>query len=76
MVEFSLKQLKIHNKVTKWQSDVLLDGTLKYEHDIVVEGAPNGSFEGTPTFEVEIKGALGVTIKLHLKMHLVMHLLV
>ena len=35
-----------------------------------------GLSEGMPTFEVENKGALGVTIKLHLKMHIVMHFLV
>ena len=36
-----------------------------------VEGAPNLSFEGTPTFDVKIEGALEVTIELHLKMHMV-----
>ena len=28
----------------------------KYEHVSAVEGAPDGLFKGTPTFEVEIKG--------------------
>ena len=35
-----------------------------------------GSSDGIPTFEVEIKGPLGVTIELDLKMHIVMHFLV
>ena len=35
-----------------------------YEQFIAVEGAPNGSSEGTPAFEVEIKDALEFTIKL------------
>ena len=49
---------------------------LKYEHVSAVEGVPDGSSEGTPTFELEIKGALEVTIELHLKMQMVLHLLV
>ena len=59
-------------KQFKWQesdiedvSEVLLDGALKYEHVSAVN-----SLEGTLTFEVEIKGALEVTIALHLKMHM------
>ena len=47
-----------------------------YEQFIAVEGAPNGSSEGTPAFEVEIKDALELTIKLHLKIHMVVQLLV
>ena len=47
-----------------------------YEQFIAVEGAPNGSSEGTPAFEVEIKDALEFTIKLHLKIHMVVQLLV
>ena len=35
-----------------------------------------GSCEGIPTFEDDIKGALGVKIELHLKMYIVMHFLV
>ena len=54
----------------------LMTFTLKYEHVSAVEGAPDGSSQGTSTFEVEIKGALLVTIELHLKMHIVVHLLV
>ena len=54
----------------------LITFALKYEHVTAVEGAPDGSFENTPTFEVEIKRALEVTIELHLKMDKVVHLLV
>ena len=32
--------------------DVLLDGALKYERVIAVEGALDDSSEGAPTFEV------------------------
>ena len=49
---------------------------LKYEHISAVEGAPDGSSEGTPIYEIEIKGALEVTVDLHLKMQMVVHLLV
>ena len=49
---------------------------LKYEHFSVIGGAPDGSFKDTPTFEVEIKGVLEVTIELHSKMQMVVHLLV
>ena len=41
-----------------------------------MEGARDGSSESTPTFEVQIKGALENTIEFHLKMRLVMYLLV
>ena len=51
----------------------LITFALKYEHVTAVEGAPDGSFENTPTFEVKIKGALEVT---RLKMDKVVHLLV
>ena len=54
----------------------LMTFALKYEHVSAVEGAPDGSSHRTPTFEVEIKGPLEVTIELHLKMHMVVHLLV
>ena len=47
-----------------------------YEHVSAVEGAPDGSSRGTPTFEVEIKGALEVTTKLHVKMHMMVYWLV
>ena len=51
----------------------LITFALKYEHVTAVEGAPDGSFENTPTFEVKIKGAREVT---RLKMDKVVHLLV
>ena len=34
---------------------------VKYEHDSAFEGVPDGSSEGTPTFEVGIKVVLVVT---------------
>ena len=40
----------------------------------MLKGTSDGSLEGTPTFEVEIKGALELTIALHLKMHMVAYL--
>ena len=41
---------------------------LKYEHvSAVFEGAPDGSYKGKPTFEVEIKSVLDVTTELHWK---------
>ena len=46
---------------------------LKYDYVSAVEGASDGSSEGTPTYEVKIKGALEVAIGLHLKMHIVVH---
>ena len=49
----------------------LMTFTLKYEHVSVVEAAPDGSSGNTPTFEVEIKGVLKVTIESHLKMHMI-----
>ena len=49
---------------------------LKYELVSAVEGAPDGSSQIIPTFEVEIKGALEITIELNLKKHMVVHLLV
>ena len=68
----------MHNKVTKGMplTFYLMTFALKYEHISAVEGAPDGSSEGTPTFEVEIKGAFEVTIELHLKIHMVVYLLV
>ena len=54
----------------------LMKFALNYEHVSAVEGAANGSSQGTPTFEVEMKGALEVKIELRLKMHMVVHLLV
>ena len=53
----------------------LMTFAFKYEHVIAVEGAPDGSSEGAPTFQVEIKDALEVTIELHLKKHMVVRLL-
>ena len=49
---------------------------LKYEHVSAFQGVPDGSSEGTPTFEVEIKGVLEVTFEMRLKIHMVVHLLV
>ena len=49
---------------------------LKYDYVSAVEGASDGSSEGTSTYEVKIKGAHEVVIELHLKMHMVMHQLV
>ena len=46
---------------------------LKYEHVSAVESAADGLYQGTPTFEVKIKGALEVKIELRLQMHKVMH---
>ena len=46
---------------------------LKYDYVSAVEGASDGSSEGTPTYEVKIKGALEVAMGLHLKMHIVVH---
>ena len=46
----------------------LMTFTLKYEHLCAVEGAPDGSLKGTPTF--------AVTIELHLKIQMVVSLLV
>ena len=54
----------------------LMTFTLKYEHVSAAEGAPDGSSEETPIFEVEIKGALEVTIEFHLKIYMVVRLLV
>ena len=58
----------MHNKVTKRM--------FEQEHANAVEGAPDGSSEGTPTFDVEIKGALEVTVAFHLKMYMVVHIFV
>ena len=58
----------MHNKVTKRM--------FEQEHASAVEGAPDGSSEGTPTFDVEIKGALEVTVEFHLKMYMVVHIFV
>ena len=54
----------------------LMTLALKYEDVSAVESARDGSSEDTPTFEVEIKDVLEVTIELHLKMHMVVRLLV
>ena len=76
-LEFSLKAIGDPQKGDKRDAlDVLLDGTLKYEHVSAVQGAPDGSSEGTSTFAVEIKGALQVAIELHLKMQMVVYFLV
>ena len=49
---------------------------LKYEHVSEIDGAPDGSSEDTPTFEVEIKSVFEVTMEFHLKMYMVLRLLV
>ena len=56
----------MHSKVTKRMH---LTFYLN-EHISAVEGGTDVSFQGTSTFEVEIKGAIEVTIELHLKMHM------
>ena len=65
----------MHNKVTNRTHLTFFSMmfTLKYENISAVEGARNVSSEGKPTFDIEIKGALEVTIELHLKMHMVVH---
>ena len=74
-LEFSVKATKGCTK--KWQRVCTWCFIwLKSEHVSTVEGAPDGSSESTPTFKVEIKGTIGVTIELHLKRHMVVHLLV
>ena len=60
----------------KWQRGCTWRFTwFKYEHVSAVESAPDSLSKDTPTFEVEIKGALEVAIELHLRMHMVVHLL-
>ena len=60
----------------KWQGGCTWRFTwFKYKHISAAESAPDGLFEDTPTFEVEVKGALEVAIELHLKMHMKVHLL-
>ena len=54
----------------------LMKFALNYEHVSAFEGVPDGSPESTPTFEVEVKGVLEVTIEMSLKMHMVVRLLV
>ena len=68
----------MHKRVTKRTNLTfyLMIFALKYEHVNAVEGAPDGSSEGTPTFEVEIKGELETTIDLDGKIQMVVHLLV
>ena len=67
----------MYNKVTKKMSLTiyLMTFALKYEHVSAIEGASDGSSEDTPTFEVEIKSALEVTMEFHLKMYMVLRLL-
>ena len=62
----------MHKRVTKRINLTfhLMIFALKYENVNAVEGAPDGSSEGTPTFEIEIKGELETTIDLDGKMHL------
>ena len=62
----------MHNKLTKRMhlAFYVMMFALKYEHVSPSEGTPDGSSEETPTFEVEIKSAFGVTIELHLKLQL------
>ena len=66
----------MHDKVRKRMqlTFYLMTFALKYEHISAAEGAPNGLSEGTPTLEIEIKGAPKVTIQLHLKMHMLVYL--
>ena len=68
----------MQKNVTKWMhlTFYLMKFALKYEHVSAFEGVPDGSPESTPTFEVEIKGVLEVTIEMSLKMHMVVCLLV
>ena len=68
----------MHNKETKRMHLIFysIKFALKYEHVSAVECTPDGPSGGTPTFEFEIKGALEVTIDLHLKIHMVVHWLV
>ena len=54
----------------------LMKFPLKYEYVSAFESAPYGSSKGAPTFEVKVKGALEVTIELHLKVRIVVWLLV
>ena len=56
--------------------DILLAGSLKYEHFSAAEGDPDGLCEGTSTFEAKIKDVIEVTIEFHMKRHIVLHMLV
>ena len=38
--------------------DILLDGTLNYEHASAAESVTDNSLEGIPTFEAKITGSL------------------
>ena len=61
----------------KWQRGCTWRFTwFKHEHVSAVESVPDGLSEDTPTFEVEIKGAIKVAIEFHLKMLMVVHFLV
>ena len=73
-----VKQLKMYKKKTKMMNLTLYLMTflLIYEHVSSVEYAPDDSSEGTPIFEVEIKGALGVATKLQLNMHMLVPFLI
>ena len=68
----------MHNKVTKRMhlTFYLMMFALKYEHVSAFEGVSDSSSEVRPTFEVDIKGVLEVTVEMHLKMHMVVCLLV
>ena len=68
----------MHNKVTKRMhlTFYLMMFALKYEHVSAFEGVSDSSSEVRPTFEVDIKSVLEVTVEMHLKMHMVVCLLV
>ena len=76
-LEVSLKAIEDEQQSDKEDAlDVLLDHACKYEHVSAFEGVPDGSSEGTPTSEVEIKGVLEVTIELQMKMRMMVRLVV
>ena len=55
----------------------LVTSALKYKHASAFLGIHDGLSEGTPKFEIEIKGAVDVITELHLiKLHMMMLLLV
>ena len=57
------KQLKMYNRMTKriHLTVYLMTSALKYKHVSAFLGVHDGLSEGTPTFEIEIKGAVDVT---------------
>ena len=73
------KQLKMYNEMTKriHLTVYLVTSALKYKHASAFLGIHDGLSEGTPKFEIEIKGAVDVITELHLiKLHMMMLLLV